>query len=62
MVNTKKTNSAAFGEILAGLGADGDHPAAGRGAPRGAAPRRDANTAARLGVAWRQSARARAWA
>jgi len=30
MVYTKKTNSAAFGEILAGLGAGADRPAAGR--------------------------------
>ncbi|MGO9674736.1 MAG: hypothetical protein ACLPSF_11320, partial [Methylocella sp.] len=34
--------------------------AAGRGAPRGASPRSDANTAAGMDVSWIQSARARA--
>lgn len=55
MVYTKKTNSAAFGEILAGLGAGADRPAAGR-----ASPSSDAKTPPGMDVSWIQSARMRA--
>jgi hypothetical protein len=61
MAYTRKTNSAAFGEILAGLGAGADRPAAGRDSPRGgASPSSDVKTPPSMDVSWIQSARMRA--
>ena len=61
MANTKNVNPAAFGEILAGLGAGADHPAGGRATPRGEAILRGgAKTAPTMDISWIQSARMRA--
>jgi hypothetical protein len=70
MVYTKTTNPAAFGEILAGLGAGADRQAsdgqasdrlgAGRASPHGASPRGDAEALPGLDISWIQTARMRA--
>ena len=70
MAHPKKTNSEAFGEILAGLdaGADrqfssrqaSDGQAGGRASPRGASSRDGAQTFSGLDISWIQTARMRA--